>query len=232
MNATEAIKAALRKLGAVTSGGTPTTAELNDGLEVLNDMIESWNGNHQLIFENTRETLTLTSGTSIYTIGTGAVAPNFNTARPQKLLTGVIRLNNVDYVVKLMEREEYAQVPVKDTKTWPQRMYYRKTYPFGTIYFDFEPDENYTFILTSIKPLPTFVDLTTEIVLPPEYERAIKLGLTVDLAPEYGGDISQALILSARRAFQNLVGQNFDSQPVRFDAMLTGGGQYNIYSDS
>ena len=64
------IKAALRSIGAIATGETPTAAEMADGLESMKLMFRSWSAKNIRLYYTKQETLTM-GGASSYTIGSG-----------------------------------------------------------------------------------------------------------------------------------------------------------------
>jgi len=69
MIANTIIQGALRRLLVVPFDGAPTTDMYTVGLEVLNDMVNSWSAQNNLIYEDVFEELTIPSGTQSITIG-------------------------------------------------------------------------------------------------------------------------------------------------------------------
>lgn len=228
MTANEIIKAALRKLLVIPSGGTPTTAQYADGLEVLNDMVNSWSAQRDLIYEDTKENLTIPSGTQIITIGaTGDLV----TARPLKITVATLRDNSIDYVIRLIDEKEYQQYSQKSNASRPYRLYYRNTWPNGTIHFEYTSDQEYTLILTSLKQLTNFADGTTDISLPDHYNRAFKTNLTIELADEMGAGnrVTQTMYKLAEESKAAVIGQALDIVASRTEFVTTG--VYNIEAD-
>jgi len=228
MIANTIIKAALRKLLVIPSGGTPTTAQYADGLEVLNDLVNSWSAQRDLIYEDTKETLTIPSGTQIITIGpTGDLV----TARPLKITVATLRDQNIDYVLKLISEKEYQGFSQKNNKSRPYRLYYRNTWPNGTIYFEYVTDQSYSLILTSMKQLSTFPDGTTDVALPDHYERALKTNLTIELADEMGAGkrVTNLMLKIAEESRTAIIGQALDIVPAQTE--MHSYGVYNIEAD-
>ena len=62
---------AMRKLGVIASGETPTSAERQDGLEALQLMLRSWSAEKINTFVSVAETKTLVASTYLYTWGSG-----------------------------------------------------------------------------------------------------------------------------------------------------------------
>ena len=69
MIANTIIKNALRRLNVVQIGSDPTTQQYADGLEVLNDIVNSWSANGDLIYEDTAEEISIATNTQNFTIG-------------------------------------------------------------------------------------------------------------------------------------------------------------------
>lgn len=229
MNANAIIKAALRKLIVVKSGGTPTTAQYADGLEVLNDMVNSWSAQNNLVYEDTLEELSIPASTQSITIGaTGTLV----TGRPLRIKIATLRDGSIEYEMNLIDQGEYAYIADKTVSGRPYELYYRNTWPNGTIYFNKTSDSAYTLILTSLKQLSTFPDGTTEVSLPDHYERALKTNLTIELADEFGAGnrVTASMVKIAEEARNAIIGQAIDIVPSRTD--IPAPGVYNITSDS
>jgi len=228
MIANTIINAALRKLLVTPSGGSPTTAQYSDGLEVLNDMVNSWSAQRDLIYEDTKENLTIPAGTQSITIGpTGDLI----TGRPLKITVATLRDNNIDYVMKLISEREYQGFSQKNNVSRPYRLYYRNTWPNGTMYFEYTTDQAYTLILTSMKQLSTFPDGTTDVSLPDYYERALKTNLTIELADEMGAGnrVSSTMYKIADESKTAIISQALDVVPAFTE--LHSHGVYNIEAD-
>ncbi len=228
MIANTIIKGALRKLLVIPSGGTPTTAQYTDGLEVLNDMVNSWSAENNVTYEDTLETLTIPSGTQSITIGsTGTLV----TARPLEIRVATLRRGDIDYPMKIMNEKTYQYYTDKTSAAQPYSLYYRNTWPNGTIYFEYTTDTEYTLVLTSLKQLSTFPDGTTAVSLPDHYERALKANLTIELADEFGAGnrITQSMMKIAEESKTAIIGQSFDVVASRTE--ITNGRKYNINSD-
>lgn len=228
MIANTIIAAALRKLLVTPSGGTPTTSQLSDGLEVLNDMINSWSAQRDLIYEDTKESLTIPAGTQVITIGpTGDLI----TGRPLKINVATLRDNSIDYAMTLISEIEYQGFSQKTNTSRPYRLYYRNTWPNGTIYFEYTTDQIYTLVLTSMKQLVTFPDGTTDVALPDHYERALKTNLSIELADEMGAGnrITPTMFALAEEAKTNVISQAIDLVPAVTEFRPVG--VYNIEAD-
>ena len=63
------INRALRLIGAISSGESPTTDESNDGLTALNAMLESWQLDRLTVFAFQDKTFTLVASDGSITLG-------------------------------------------------------------------------------------------------------------------------------------------------------------------
>lgn len=188
--ASDLIRGSLRLIGAVAPGETPTSAEIDEGLSALNEMVDSWSNDGHMIFEEKRESFTLSSGTADYTIGSGA---DFDTARPQIVLRASAKEIGDETelpVAVIYESDEWQRISYKTTQSEiALAIYWQPEYPNGKISIWPVPNAASTLILYSLKPLSTFATSATTVSLPPGYYRALRYNLAVELAAEYGREL-------------------------------------------
>jgi len=228
MQANTIIKAVLRKLQVIPGGGTPSAQQYADGLEVLNDLVNSWSANKDLTYEDTFEELTIPASTQSITIGsTGTLV----TARPLEITLASLKTGDIEYPLTIIGKKVYQDFSNKAAVSQPYRIYYRNTWPNGTIYFESTTDQEYTLILTSLKQISTFPDGTTEVSLPDFYEKALKDNLLIELAPEMGSAnrITQLMVRSAEESKLAIIGQSLDITPSVIE--VRSEGSYNIEAD-
>jgi hypothetical protein len=204
MTVQQLVNAALRTLGVIASGESPSTEESNDGLTALNGIIESWSALGMPIYQVTRETFSLT-GAASYTIGTGQT---WNTTRPQRIKSAAVVQSSVEQSVRVVSAEEWAGIVDQGrTGKFADVLYWDSAYPIGTMYLWPAPTTGGSLLLYSYKPLATFAALTDSVTLPPGYERALRFALAADLASEYGRTLtpeSAAAAAESKAAITNL----------------------------
>lgn len=189
-NARTIIEAAYRKITVLGEGQTLSASEAEDGLELLNDMIEMWSIDGGLVFTQDKESFPLQVGKVDYTIGSGG---DFNTTRPVDLKAAFVRWGGYDYTLSIEDEESYAQNYDKDIPTVPSYIYYDQNHPLGTIYLWGAPNQAMDLHLYTRKELSSFPDLTTNVSLAPGYSIALKTNLAVMAAPEFGKQASPRL---------------------------------------
>lgn len=229
MNANAIIKAALRRLLVIHSGQTPTASQYADGLEVLNDMVNSWSANSSLVWEDTYEEISIGAGVQSFTIG---ATGDKTTARPLQLRVATLKSGDIEYPMAIIDEKKYQNFSNKTATGQPFRIYYRNTFPNGTAYFERTTDKAYTLILTSIKELTEFADGTTEYNLPAYYERAFKANLAIEMADEMGAGnrVTPTLMKAAEESKAEVIGKSLDIVPSTTDFPVTP--KYNIEADS
>lgn len=216
------VSAALRLIGAVASGETPAAAEATDGLSALNLMIDSWSNESLLIPNKVREVFALTPSQQTYTMGTGG---NFATSRPLRIEEALIQFSSVtpllELPMKILNQEQYSGVLIKTlTSTFPLYLFPDYAAPLVNLNFWPVPNTANSVVLYSWKPLADLTTLDTATSLPPGYERALKYNLAVEIAPEYGKIIPDAVAAIAVESKAAIKRMNASPRYLRVDQAL------------
>lgn len=221
LSGTRIVYAALRKLGSISSGEDPSADEMRDGLEALNDMIDTWNSERLSIPSMSVHSFTLTSGTQSYSIGPAA---DFDMFRPAKIEQGqaFVKRGDIEYPLKVTTRDEWASVVIKNLNgALPWAMFYDQDTPTGTIQFYPIPDQTYTFNLYAPTLLSQITNAGEIFYLPPAYSEALKNGLALRLWPEYPNPGILAMISelanNSKAAIKRL---NSESDSLRCDEAI------------
>lgn len=187
MTANDVIMGALLLLGVAAEGDDSgnLTDSLNNGIPFLNQLIDSANIRYALIFTVIPRQLPLAAGTASYQWGLGAI---WNFPRPIKIESGgIIFANGLKTILQPTTSAEWAAIPDKAMMAkQPLRFYNDNNYPSVTINLWPAPNANVTFEAFAWEELPSVVNLTDVIIVPPGYERYLKYSLAVMLAPSYG----------------------------------------------
>lgn len=173
------IKRAIRMLG---QSRTPKDAEISDGLEALNDMLDTWRNDKLMAYAFQEETLTLT-GAATYSIGpSGTIATN----RPVRIESAVgVRADGSTYPIRVVNEELYAGVTNRSqTADQPDVLNYKATLPDGTIYVT-PLSSSGTIRLVTRVALLAFATADATTYLPPGWREALATNLALILAPEY-----------------------------------------------
>jgi hypothetical protein len=183
--ANDLIERAYRRGRVVGIDQVITASESSEALEELNDLLDEWWNERLAVYQITQEQFSLVSGQASRTIGPSG---NFNTNRPVRIAEGsFVRRSGVDYELAILEdRESYDGISVKTTAGLARYVFYDPGVSLGTLYFYPVPDAADSLFLNSWKRLQTLAALTTDIALPPGYNRLIVNGLAISLCHENG----------------------------------------------
>lgn len=221
MTAKEIIRAALRQISAVGALEEPTDADYSACLEYLNNLGDSWSAEGMMIFGYSREEFTLVAGTSSYTIGSGAT---FNTNRPAYIDSAQLQYpnENVDYDVEIVPQNKFDMASLKTTQGQPTMLFYNPTYPNGTIYLFYTPDQAYTLRLNMRARLGSLSTINTTVSFPEEYRRALVFNLAQDIANMYGFAVPQDVVRLARESKTIVMSRNAanDNSIAEFDLAI------------
>ena len=226
-----AIRSALRKIGVLAPGEALPANEGDDGLEVFRQMVDDW-ANETLLIPIVSDVLfALSSNVSEYTIGiypepkpVPLPVNHIETSRPERIIAAFIRDGSqTDYPIELMDIKTYSRISRKTNGSRPSRMYVQEGWPLNELRFESTPYADETLHLAVVQPLSELLPTTglTEVIdLPPGYERALIYNLCLELAPEYGKDISQLIANQAVQSKLKLKRNNYRSLVLGMDRAL------------
>lgn len=234
MTGNDLIASSLRLIGALASGEVPSGAEASNALDILNQMIDSWNAERLTIFSIQRNVQVPAALKQTYTLGTGG---DFNIARPPKLeRMGVIILSNPVQPLELpMEKLSdigWQSIPVKGiVSTIPLKFWNDNAFPLMNINVWPIPSAQINFTLYVWQALTQFPDLVTDETFPPGYLKALRYNLAVDLAPEFGRTTPQEVLMQAvatKAVIKSINASELNIQSA-VDPALVGRGNMRVY---
>lgn len=200
MTTLDLITQSLRLIGVLAGNEVPSANESTTALQYLNDMVDSWSTQNMLIYAKVNETFPLVAGQQSYQMGTGA--PDFNTARPQKIENAIwqqVQGSSVfNLEIEIINQDQWAALPVPNTQSnIPTKLFVNYTFPYATLYFWPIPLQANNFQMWSWKQLSDFSLLTSLVSLPPGYNKALRYNLAIELAPEFGKEPGPLIVAQA-----------------------------------
>jgi hypothetical protein len=124
--ANEQINGALRILGVLSEGETPSAATSQDALTALNQMIDSWNTERLAVFSTQDQVALWPAGAKNLTFGPTGTLPLVNLSTPKRpvLVDDATffrdAATNISYGIKLINQQQYNGIAVKTvTSTYP-----------------------------------------------------------------------------------------------------------------
>lgn len=226
------INAALRLIGMLAEGETPSPATSIDALAAMNQMLDSWSTERLMIYATQDQVFTWPSGQINRTLGpTG----NFIGNRPFSLDDSSYfrdASNNVAYGFKFINQAQYDGVAVKTVQaTYPQVMFVNYDMPNITMFVYPVPTRDLEFHFISATELTQVASLATVLAFPPGYLRAFKYNLAIELANEFGVEPPPTVQRIAVVSKRNIKRINQDDGLMGMPATLvSGNNRYNIYS--
>lgn len=225
MTGLQLICGSLRVLGVLAEGETPSAQSANDALQSLNDMLDSWSNESLVISSILREVFALVGGQQTYTFGVGG---NFNSVRPMSIENALLQLPGSNPVVErqvgILNKDQYAAETIKTlTSTLPLFLYSDDNYPMANISVWPVPSAACNLVLYSAKPLTNIATLNTALSLPPGYQRTLKFNLAIDLAPEYGRQVSPEVAAIASASKASVKRTNSKPRYLKVDGALRSG---------
>lgn len=226
------INAALRLIGMLAEGETPSAATSQDALAAFNQMVDSWSIERLMIYATQDQTFTWPSGQISRTLGpTG----NFIGNRPFSLDDSSYfrdASNNVAYGFKFINQAQYDGIAVKTVQaTYPQVMFVNYDMPNINMFVYPVPTRDLEFHFISVTELTPAATLFTTLAFPPGYLRAFKYNLAIELANEFGVEPPPTVQRIAMVSKRNIKRINQDDGLMGMPATLvSGNNRYNIYS--
>jgi len=225
------INRALRLLGVLAEGETPSAATSQDALVALNQMIDSWNTERLSVFSTQDQVFTWPVGEIHQTLGpTGDFVGNrpvyFDDATYYKAPNGV------SYGIKFINQQQYDGIAVKTvTSTFPQVIFVNMTFPNVDMYIYPRPTQALEWHFISVEELTQPASLSTELHFPPGYMRAFTYNLAMELAPEFGVEPSpqvQRIAMTSKRNLKRV--NNPDDVMALPYAIVATRQRFNIYT--
>lgn len=224
--ALELIKAAMRQIGVIATGETPSAAEAADGLSALNDVLETWTTEQLTVWQDAVLPFTATAGVGSYTIGPSGV---FVTARPVRILSLYSSINGVDYPAREWPYDQWQAVAVKATSsTWPERYAYINSFPDGELFLWPVPATALQLQIGVQQALTAVTSLATVLSYPPGYARALQWSLAAELASQYGVQLTATQIAMVNGTKAAIKRANRVSSVSSLDRVLLRGPNWSL----
>ena len=223
---------ALRLLGVLAEGETPSAAVSQDALTALNQMIDSWNTERLSVFSTQDQVFSWPASTISRTLGPSG---DFVGNRPILLDDATYFRDpgtNVSFGIKLINQQQYDGIAVKTvTSTYPQVMWLNMTYPNIEMYIYPVPTRLLEWHFISVEELTQPATLATTLAFPPGYLRAFAYNLAMEIAPEFGVEPSpqvKRIAMTSKRDLKRI--NNPDDLMSMPYSLVATRQRFNIYA--
>jgi hypothetical protein len=225
------INRALRLLGVLAEGESPSAATSQDALLAMNQMIDSWNTERLSVFATQDQVFSWPAGEIRRTLGpTGDFVGN----RPVLLddATYYIAPSGVSYGIKFINQDQYNGIAVKTaTSTFPQVIFVNETFPDVEMFIYPKPTQVLEWHFISVQELTQPATLATQLHFPPGYMRAFTYNLAMEIAPEFGVEPSpqvQRIAMTSKRNLKRINNPN-DIMSLPY-GVVANKQRFNIYA--
>lgn len=226
------INGALRLLGVLAEGETPSAETSQDALTALNQMLDSWSIERLSVYSTQDQVFTWPASQRTRTLGpTGDFVGN----RPVMLDDATYfrdASTNVSYGIKIINQQQYNGIAVKTvTSTYPQVIWVNMTHPDIEMAIYPVPTRDLEWHFVSVEELSQPALLATVLAFPPGYMRAFKYNLACEIAPEFGVEPSpqvQRIAITSKRNLKRI--NNPDDVMSLPYAIVANRQRFNIYA--
>ena len=241
--ASDLITRAMKALQALGATEVPTAAEANDGLTALNALLDSWSLEGLNTYEVLERSFGLQIAKSSYTIGvTGS--PDINSTRPIAITQAYIQdANSNNFPMTILSRDRWNLIGNRGASIQsqiPDTLFYDPQFPLGVINIFPSPLLTYTLFFDSALNQVTFATLTTNLSMPPGYERAMVYNLAVEINSMFGipippsGPGQKNITQLAQESLGNVKRANITEVVSEYDGAIVSRSYatYNIFRDN
>jgi len=231
-SAGDQINGAMRLIGMLAEGETPSAAASQDALSALNQMIDSWNTERLSIFSTQDQVFTWPASVKSRTLGPSG---DFVGNRPILIDDATYfrdAATNVSYGIKIINQQQYDGIAVKTvTSTYPQVLWINMSYPDIEMYVYPVPLRPLEWHFISVEELHQPATLATTLSFPPGYLRAFRFNLACEIAAEFGVEPSPQVSRIAMTSKRNIKRINNPDDVMAMPYGIVANRQrYNIYA--
>jgi len=226
------INRALRLLGVLAEGETPSASVSQDSLTAMNQMIDSWNTERLSVFSTQDQIVTWPAGFINRTLGPSG---DFQGNRPILFDDATYYRDpgtNVSFGIKFINQQQYDGIAVKTvTSTYPQVIFVNMTYPDVDMYVYPKPTRDLEWHFISVEELSQPANLATTLAFPPGYLRAFTYNLAMEIAPEFGVEPSpqvQRIAMTSKRNLKRI--NNPDDVMSMPYSLIATRQRFNVYA--
>lgn len=215
------IQNAMRLIGVLATGETPSADQTQDGLAALNDILETWSIESLAVYASGVNTFSVVTGQAGYTIGpTGDwVSPN----RPIQIDDCYCTFNGVDFPIEIIGQTQYNQIAYKANQSQiVAQLCFYNDFPNAQIFLYPAPAQTgLTVSLNYPRALTALPTAATAFSGPPGYVRALQWSLAAELAPQYGIQLDPLFIKQGISAVASMKRANRTPILSAFDIAIT-----------
>ena len=216
---------ALKEIGILAEGDTPSATMIDDAFRALNRLMELLSNDQSFAYTPSLSYLALT-GQASFTIG--PTATDVVVARPISIESAFVTRGTIDYPVRVVNNQQWDSIVYKtSTGANTEIVWYEPTMPNGIIHV-WPKCSGCTLNLRTINLVNSFADISTALSMPPGYEEMLIKMLAVNIAPQYPAcTLSQLTVKAAQNAQKVINRVNNVIPTLRLPDAVTGNRKSN-----
>lgn len=177
---------AMRRVRALKPSETPSSQQINDVAYILNTMVQSWQADSIFLWASSLATLSLSPNVSTYNLSSDIIDIDGD---------GFIRINNTDFKVARITKQEYQDISVKGTLGRPIKMYIQFNLDVPVLYTYYTPDVSYTLYYNKVIRLQDFTSNSDNPDFPIMWSDALITNLAYRIASSYNFPLDETQLL-------------------------------------
>lgn len=215
------VKRALRIIGAIGQGETPTADAITEASQALNEIVKEWNADGMQMWKYTvSSAITLVAAQANYSIG---ISQAVNQTAPTKVTQAWLRniTSSVDTPIILLTSQEYDMLGNKTSAGPPNQLRYQSpgavaSEQVGTITLYPVPDAAtaaaYNLYIRGMYSIMDFNAASDTADFPSFYYNALAWGLADQLSYEYGVPFAQQSMITKKAETHKEKAMDFDRE--------------------
>ncbi len=210
----EVIRQALLKIGAIDSDEGASAQELKDANQILGAIINRV-ATRTNVFPKFDLEFSLTPGTESYTVKSGG---DVDTPKPFQLYSCRSKnsTDGTEIPIDVVSRQEYMNLPTKNTQGAPNIVYYHPKAEEGLLYVWPTGDSTYdTLVLTFQRPLEVPTTTSDTLDFPQEWYDVLIYQLAEELAPQYIGSLPGWLAQKSQQLLREMYAHDTGNESLR-----------------
>lgn len=220
------LRLAMKDAGLLQDQDELTPDQITDGMDRLNDLINTYQTQGLKLWLNFLQNVALTAGTGTYTMGPGGAILS---TKPMRVIEGYyVYTNGVSYPLSALSWTEYNALPNQQQQGAINSYFVDKQLNDLVVKLWLVPNAaaatNGSVQLIIQKQVPNIQSLTEDIAFPMEWYLALRWGLADDLATGQPTTIMDRCAAKARTFREMLEAWDVEDAPTRFQPNLTVSG--------
>ncbi len=229
------INGALRLIGMLAEGETPSSETTADALTALNQMIDSWSAERLSVYATQDQTATWPANTATVTLGpSGSLGVLVRPIEVDDSTYFIDSDSGVSYGIKIINQQQYDGIAVKTvTSTYPQLLWVNYDMPDISMTQYPVATKALSWHFISVDELSQPAASGTTLSFPPGYLRAFRFNLACEIAAEFGVEPPPRVSAIAMASKRNIkrINSPLDQMSMPY-SIMSHKPRFNIFSSN